>query len=428
MITYIFVYQYPVIMKKVLFIAALTFYVAIISCNKSNNDQHDPKPDIPISDSLEVMRRTAQDKIGQPVSSLSVYIQTPDRTIFATSNHPDQTPITADTYFRFASITKNFTSTAVLNMHEEGWLSIYDNITDVIPGAQIPYVPDTQSWNIPYKLSITIEQLLQHSAGVYDVDNDPVPNYEGESYVEYTFHQNPTHQFTTEELVNQLALYNLSYWEPGFSHHYSNTGYTILSEIIARVYTARHGSVKTYGNYLYDYVYGPHTPVPLDIYFPELANDITINGPHAIGTAYYLPPLGTIHYDQSNMSAHVAEGNGYANFTYLNTYVRSLMKGQNVLDAATINLMQTNFSPDTSGHTSYGLGCSYVPNLGYGHNGCIRGYLSLMLYDPVSDVSLIAMINTVDNRSDEGFNAVAFTLYDAAAKVREMLGYPGKPR
>lgn len=34
-------------------------------------------------------------------------------------------------------------------------------------------------WDIPYKDDITVEQLLQHVAGVFDVDNDPVTGYGG---------------------------------------------------------------------------------------------------------------------------------------------------------------------------------------------------------------------------------------------------------
>ena len=47
-------------------------------------------------------------------------------------------------------------------------MSIYGGtgIVDNIPGSNIPYVPTTESWNIPYKDQITIEQLLQHNAGV----------------------------------------------------------------------------------------------------------------------------------------------------------------------------------------------------------------------------------------------------------------------
>ncbi|MEZ4689805.1 MAG: hypothetical protein R3A12_06335 [Ignavibacteria bacterium] len=67
----------------------------------------------------------------------------------------------------------------------KGWLYIKDNITDRIPGSDMSYVPDSPEFAIPYKNQITIEQLLQHSAGVYDVDNDPVPGYDGLSYVDY---------------------------------------------------------------------------------------------------------------------------------------------------------------------------------------------------------------------------------------------------
>ena len=38
-------------------------------------------------------------------------------------------------------------------------------------------MPATSDWDFPNKNIITIEQLLQHSAGVFDVDNDPVPGY-----------------------------------------------------------------------------------------------------------------------------------------------------------------------------------------------------------------------------------------------------------
>jgi len=64
-------------------------------------------------------------------------------------------------------------------MMEDGWLSIYDFIVDTIPNMEMPYVPSNEEWDIPYKNQITIEQLLQHSAGVYDVDNNPVPNSGG---------------------------------------------------------------------------------------------------------------------------------------------------------------------------------------------------------------------------------------------------------
>ncbi len=131
-------------------------------------------------------------------------------------------------------------------MQEDGWLDIKSKITVPIPGSTLPYIPDSPDFNIPYKDQITIEQLLNHSAGVYDIDNDSVPGLNGLSYVEYMTMKNSSFQFELSELVNQDALNQLSYFAPGQGFHYSNTGYTMLGEIIERVYTFRSGKRKYY--------------------------------------------------------------------------------------------------------------------------------------------------------------------------------------
>jgi D-alanyl-D-alanine carboxypeptidase len=76
------------------------------------------------------------------------------------------------------------------------------------------------------------------------------------SYVEWQLSLDASHQFSADELVGQLVVHpDLYYFEPGTDvPHYSNTGYTILSEITARVYSTSSGSVKTYSDYLYDHI------------------------------------------------------------------------------------------------------------------------------------------------------------------------------
>ncbi len=147
--------------------------------------------------------------------SLNVYIQTPTEKYFVSSVPDGKTPLTENSNFRFASNTKTFTSTAVLKMYQDGWLHYKAKITDLIPGTQVPYVPTTPDWYFPYKDEITIERLLQHMAGVYDVDNCSGPGYGGQSYTAYTQEADPTHQFTAEELVSQLAIHQLSFFAPG---------------------------------------------------------------------------------------------------------------------------------------------------------------------------------------------------------------------
>ncbi|MFK5855581.1 MAG: serine hydrolase domain-containing protein [Bacteroidota bacterium] len=408
-------------------ILSLLFLLVTYSCQKDSSTNRPTNSEI-ISDSLKVIRVNLGNTLGEIIPSLNVYIQTPDEIIFATNSHVGEPEITPDTYFRFASNSKNFTSSAILNMMEDGWLSIYDFIIDTIPGMDVPYVPSDEIWSIPYKNQITIEQLLQHSAGVYDVDNGIVPNCDGLSYVNFIMRNNPSHQFNVNELVEQLTINNLSYWEPGFSHHYSNTGYSILSKIISRVYSEHTGQSKTFKDYLYDYVYGPETKVPLAVNFPYLATEMELPNPHALGNVFYsASDGGNIQYNATNMSAHVAEGNGNGTFKDLNTYIRALMTGNNVLDSETVTLMQTDYSPDTSGHSNYALGCINITNIGFGHNGEIRGYLSIMAYDPQYDVSIIVLMNAVDYVNHDDYITNLKGMYEGAWKAREILGYPGKP-
>ncbi len=370
-------------------------------------------------------RTSLENALGKTIPSLSVLIQTPYGLYFTSSTAPDIPSVTPHTYFRFASTTKNFTAAAILKMHQDGWLNYTDRIVDHIPGSIIPYVPDTPAWDIPYKDRITIRQLLQHDAGVYDVDNNPVPGIDGQTYVEFMLDQNPDHQFTATELVEQLAIHNLSFGEPGISKfNYSDTGYTILSEIIARVYSHHSGTQKSYRDYLLDHITGPFAPVPVDVDFPDQAWEQKLPAPYVHALAY--GPDGLIvNYEDINVSAHVAEGNGYGTMHALNRYVRTLMTGQNVLSAQSVEAMLTDRSP---GLPAYSLGTMYSKNIGYGHDGTMYGYNTRMDYDPDHDVSVIVMMPVLD--WSDGMNSLLHcvnTLKCAAWDARAALGYPGRP-
>lgn len=368
---------------------------------------------------VDSVRQVLQDVSKKYIPSLNVLITSPDDELFVSSVPADGTPISADAYFRFASNTKNITAAAILNMYEDGWLNIYDTITKYIPDSKIPYVPEIPAWNIPHKNSITIEKLLQHSAGVYDVLNDSVPSCNGEGYVGYILSLDPNHQFTSSELVNQLTVHNLSFFAPGESYHYSNTGYTILSEIIARVYSFRSGSAKVFSDYLYDYIFGASAPVPLDLKFPYLAADQNLPVPF-VSSITYLPDT-TISETIANMSAGVAEGNGCGSMRMLNTYIRSLLKGKNVLTPESVNLMRTNVSKANS---NYGLGCTYVTGFGYGHTGATHGYISLMFYDENTDVSAVCMMPIYETSKDfESFKFSFQQMVNAGLCVKKLMGY-----
>jgi D-alanyl-D-alanine carboxypeptidase len=242
-------------MKKSLFVLLLcVICVGISSCKKNHHPREDNKQKIQVA--VDKIRKNLSDSLGISFPSLSLLIQTRNEKIFVSSRGESGQVVTPDTYYRFASNTKNFTSTAILNMWEDGWLDYKAKITDMIPGSKLTYVPSTADWDFPYKEKITIELLMQHAAGVFDVDNDPVRGYNGLSYTQAIQKANPRHQFTTSEMVKVLKEKNLSYFKPGKGYHYSNTGYSILAEIIKRVYTEKAGSDKTYADYMEDYLIG----------------------------------------------------------------------------------------------------------------------------------------------------------------------------
>ena len=368
---------------------------------------------------VDSVRNVLWEVSGKYIPSINIMITTPEDEVFISSVPVGGSPITPDTYFRFASNTKNMVAAAVLNMYEDGWLNIHDTITQYIPNSKIPYVPEIPAWNIPFKSSITIEKLLQHSAGVYDILNDSVPGCKGTGYVDFILTRDPNHQFTSSELVNQLTLHNLHYFAPGEGYHYSNTGYTILSEIIARVYSFRSGSAKIFSDYMYDYMFGASSPVPLDFRFPYLASDQNLPVPFAKSITY--APDTTVSETVANMSAGVAEGNGCGTLRMLNTYIRTLMTGKNVLTPESVNLMRTNVS---AANLKYGLGCTFNPDFGYGHTGATHGYVSFMFYDEKTGVSAVGMIPVYE--LSKGFDSFKFSfeqMFSAGLCVKKTMGY-----
>ena len=368
---------------------------------------------------IEEVRENLAKKLGKTIPSINVLINTPIG-LYYTSAGRKEFKTTPKTNFRFASNTKLFTSAAILKMQQDGWLNIDQHITENIPGTKTPFVPDTPEWDLVHKDQITIRQLLQHSAGVYDVDNDKVPGCDGQSYTAWIMKKDPGHQFSATELVAQAASNKLSYFKPGKNHHYSNTGYSMLSEIIARVFSKNVGTKKTYKDYIKERITGN-----LPLHFPELADDTRMKVPFVKALVYSKNAPKPEIVVEANLSAQVAEGNGWGTPMALNTWLRDLMKGQGPLNKQSVAMMQNSISP---GSKNYALGCLHMPNLGYGHNGCRVGYLSAMMYDPKQDVSVIAYLTFVDMTAEKNFIVeMQEGLYQSAWRAREALGYPGRP-
>ncbi len=139
-------------------------------------------------------------------------------------------PNTPTTRFRLASITKQFTATAILMLQAQGKLQVQDLACD--------YLPDCPAaWN-----SITIHQLLTHTSGI--------PNYTGASGCDSDL---PT-PFPPGQALACFKNLPLRF-PPGERWDYSNSGYIVLGEILERV------SGQSYAAFLQQSIFQPlHMP------------------------------------------------------------------------------------------------------------------------------------------------------------------------
>jgi D-alanyl-D-alanine-carboxypeptidase/D-alanyl-D-alanine-endopeptidase len=122
-------------------------------------------------------------------------------------------PVTPDTLFRIASMTKAFTALTVLQLRDEGKL--------VLDSPVETYVPELQGWKYPTRDSprIRVRDLLNHTAGF--VTDDP-----------WGDRQTPLPDDGFTQLLRDGVHFARS---PGTASEYSNLGYALLGRIITNL-------------------------------------------------------------------------------------------------------------------------------------------------------------------------------------------------
>ncbi|HET7292324.1 MAG TPA: serine hydrolase domain-containing protein [Vicinamibacteria bacterium] len=122
-------------------------------------------------------------------------------------------PVTADTLFRIASMTKSFTALSILNLRDKGMLALD------LPAET--YVPELSGWRYPTEDSrkIRVRDLLNHVAGF--VTDDP-----------WGDRQTPLPEAEFTELLRAGVPFTRP---PGTAYEYSNLGYATLGRIVTNV-------------------------------------------------------------------------------------------------------------------------------------------------------------------------------------------------
>src|SRR5690349_13597457 len=132
---------------------------------------------------------------------------------YGMANLETDTPIRPSSIFHVASVSKQFTATAIMLLERDGKLSLEDNIR-----KYLPEIPD-------YGTPITIRHLLTHTSGLRD-------QWELLAFARGRFEEDRITEADVLDIVRRQTALNFT---PGAEYVYSNTGFTLLGVIVKRV-------------------------------------------------------------------------------------------------------------------------------------------------------------------------------------------------
>ncbi|MBL7512395.1 beta-lactamase family protein [Frankia sp. CNm7] len=265
------------------------------------------------------------------------------------------TPLDVDGYFRMGSNTKPFVAIVVLQLVEEGALTLDDTVERWLPGVVTGNGNDGAS--------ITVRQLLQHTSGLHDYTDDLLARVDSmEAYRELL-----ATTFTPRELVT-LALQSPPDFSPGQGWDYSNTGYALIGMIIEEV-----------AGRSWDTEVARRVLEPLGMaHTSEPGTATVLPDPHPKG--YEVLDGTTVEHPEQNMTWAGAGGSLVTTVDDLSRFWRAVGSGELVTPELAEQMRRTvpTTGDDQPAGGTYGLGLAWRPlSCGGGawtHNGDVPGF------------------------------------------------------
>ncbi len=280
--------------------------------------------------------------------------------------------LTTDHVFGIGSVHKTMTAGCILQMADEGKLSIEDSLHEWL---------DTFPFINP---NITIRQLLRHQSGIYDVITNP--DYQP------TILTDLDSIWKWDDVIRTFIHAPL--FQPGASFSYSNTNYLLLGLIIEKV------GGRPYHEELRDrflkplnlnsIVLPPYEAFPPDVahLWLDLNGDGTVDDAHDFFSSW-----------KSWHSSAAPAGSYFSTPADMARWMRAYMNGS-LLSPAMMTAMKTSVTTPFPNGTKYGLGIMDRNIFGlkaYGHGGD-AGFSASVWYFPSKDIS-IAVLNNDGRRT-----------------------------
>ena len=278
-------------------------------------------------------------------------------------------PNTVQSKFEIGSITKQFTSACILQLAEQGKLSLDDKLSK--------YFAD-----FPKADSVTIHMLLTHTSGIKNITEVPEFGKVAALHLE-------------KDSVVALIKKQPYIFSPGTKWSYSSSGYFLLGYIIEKV------SGKSYSDYVYNNV----------IQKAGLKNTCVNRWDSILlyrAKGYGKTTGGWKNADYISMEGPYSAGAIISTIEDLYQWDNALFSNK-IISAASFSKMTTPYKENYG----YGLSIdSFQHHLEIGHNGGINGFSSFLGRFPTDDVVVAGLSNDETSNTTGIVNALAAIVFD----------------
>lgn len=286
-------------------------------------------------------------------------------------NAGDNTSNDKNSIFQIGSITKQFTATLILKLQEENKLNVKDKLSK--------YFPD-----YPKGDSITVEQLLTHTSGIYSYTSDQA------------FMSSEVSKPADRKKMMALFKDKPFQFSPGTQWQYSNSAYSLLGYIIEDV------AKMPYEQAIRRYIFTPLHMENSGFDFTHLDNRNKATGYFRL-TADKNTPAPIV-----DSSVSYSAGAIYSTTNDLYKWCQSLQADAIITKAS----KETAYTPVKNNY-GYGWGIdSIAGKRTVGHGGGIHGFNSNMVSMPDDNTCVILLANVANPHLDKITKSIFAILYD----------------
>ncbi len=296
---------------------------------------------------------------------------------FGLADVEHDTPMSIDTTFRVASISKMFTAVAVLQLVEQKKIRLIDTI-----GKHLP-------WTKGAVAKLTIKHVLSHTGGMLR-DGDTT--------------QWSDDNFPTSEELQASVLRTEAVRKYRNRFKYSNFGYALLGEVIK----------QSSGLNFEEYV---AKNIIRKIGMDGSAPDLTDESKSGLATGYsrFIPDTARTPFNQIPARSYSPAAGVISNILDLAKFVSALLKGNSLLSPQSRKLMFKEMAKSGKDNNGYGLGSTIAKVKGYtitGHRGAFPGFITRISIDAKNDLAVIVLTNSIDGLAREICTGILEMIYD----------------